>query len=152
MSDKQVYIHYGDYCFRTPQPIKNIGYFTKPQGGLWASRKNGELTWKDWCEAKKFRLDSLNESFEFTLKDNARILTLNDEEQLTDLPVSFLENYANDFSHIYLDFEKLKEQYDAIEVINISNLYWRLYGWDCNSILIMNPDVVEVVSYEKGDM
>ncbi|MFR3519297.1 MAG: hypothetical protein ACLTT4_12785 [Coprobacillus cateniformis] len=43
-----------------------------------------------------------------------------------------------------LDFEELKRQYDAIEV-NISNdygLYWKLYGWDCDSILVMNSDVV----------
>ena len=152
MPDKQVYIHYGDYYFRTPQPIKNLEYFTKPRGGLWASRKNGELTWRDWCEAEEFRLDSLNESFEFTLKDDARILTLNDEEQLTDLPVLFRERYASDYSSIYLDFEKLKEQYDAIEVTNISNLYWKLYGWDCNSILIMNPDIVEVMEHEEGDI
>ena len=43
-----------------------------------------------------------------------------------------------------LDFEKLSKDYDAIEVIDIGKFYWALYGWDCNSILIMNPDIVEV--------
>ena len=46
---------------------------------------------------------------------------------------------------VFIDFEKLAEQgWDAVEV-KISNdmrLYWALYGWDCDSILIMNPDVV----------
>ena len=36
------------------------------------------------------------------------------------------------------------DNYDAIEVIDIGKFYWALYGWDCNSILIMNPDIVEV--------
>lgn len=45
----------------------------------------------------------------------------------------------------YLDFEKLLSQsIDGIEV-NISsdrNLYMTLYGWDCDSILIMNPNII----------
>jgi hypothetical protein len=52
-----------------------------------------------------------------------------------------------------LDFEKLLERgIDAIELHlseeDVSNLtvveglYWSLYGWDCDSILIMNPDVI----------
>ena len=44
----------------------------------------------------------------------------------------------------FLDFEKLSKSYDVIEV-NISadrDLYWELYGWDCDSILVMNPSVI----------
>ena len=53
-----------------------------------------------------------------------------------------------------LDFELLTYEYDAIELhLSEDNsrgdfmecLYWVLYGWDCDSILIMNPDVVEVL-------
>ena len=41
-------------------------------------------------------------------------------------------------------FEKLAEIYDAVEVSISSDfdLYYKLYGWDCDSIVIMNPDVV----------
>ena len=42
------------------------------------------------------------------------------------------------------DCLKLAEIYDAVEV-SISNdfdLYYQLYGWDCESIVIMNPDIV----------
>ena len=45
---------------------------------------------------------------------------------------------------LILDFEKIAKEFGAIEV-NISSdekLYWKLYGWDCDSILIMNPNVV----------
>jgi len=51
------------------------------------------------------------------------------------------------FETVYLDFNKLKEEYDAIEVFisSDSRLYRALYGWDCDSILIMNKDVIEYV-------
>ena len=46
-----------------------------------------------------------------------------------------------------LDFEKLSKEYDAIEVFisKDEQLYWDLYGWDCDSILIMNSDIIEEV-------
>ena len=148
MLNKPVYIHYGDDTFRIPNPIVNIQSFTKPRGGFWASRKDGDMTWKDFCEDESFRLGDLNVSFEFTLKDDARILTLSNPEQLLNLP-----KFNDSFSyHLYLNFEKLAKQYDAIELTNIGAFYWLLYGWDCNSILIMNPNVVEVINYEKGDI
>ena len=59
-----------------------------------------------------------------------------------------LPKYKSEFympTWIVLDFEKLSHKYDAIEV-NISSddeLYYKLYGWDCDSILVMNPDVVQ---------
>ena len=50
-----------------------------------------------------------------------------------------------------MDFEQLKENYDAIEVdISADNtLYWELYGWDVDSILVLNPNVVEVVEIDR---
>ena len=153
MIKKPVYIHYGDGQFRTPNPIRNINYFTKPHGGLWASRKDDELGWKDWCEREEFRLDSFDQSFEFTLRDSARVLTLDNLDQLDNLPTindeQFPYNKGNTFSSCYLDFEKIKQEYDAIELVDIWKFYWALYGWDCNSILIMNPDIVEVI--REGD-
>ncbi len=146
---KQVYIHYGSNSFHVPNPITNIWNFTKPSGGLWASRKDGENTWKDFCESEEFMLDSFSKSFEFVLKDNAKVLELNNLKQLANLPV--ISN--NNTGTVYLDFEELARIYDAIEVTNISAFYYPLYGWDCNSILVTNPDIVEVVKgkEEKND-
>lgn len=153
-SEKPVYIHYGHDKFRVPDPIKNIRFFTKPKGGLWASRKDDEDGWKNWCEREEFHLDLLDRSFEFTLKDSANVLVLNDREQLDYLPGLNYDGYFyNKYewtSECYLDFEKLSKEYDAIELANINYFYWALYGWDCNSILIMNPDIVEVIEQEGG--
>ena len=47
-----------------------------------------------------------------------------------------------------VDFEQLiANGIDAIE-FNISNdwdLYMALYGWDCDSTLILNPDVITII-------
>ena len=41
-----------------------------------------------------------------------------------------------------LNFERLlADGVDAVEV-EIDKLYYALYGWDCDSILIMNPDII----------
>ena len=150
MPAKPVYIHYGSDVYNTPDAIQNRELFTKPRGGLWASRRDDDCnTWKTWCECEKFRLDKLNYSFEFTLKDSAKVLELNDVEQLNDLPKLKPWNKNDQYDDCLLDFEKLATEYDAIELRNICDFYWPLYGWDCNSILIMNPDIVEV-SYGKS--
>lgn len=52
---------------------------------------------------------------------------------------------GNEFDWVRLDFEKLSETYDAIEV-NISSdymLHHKLFTWDCDSILIMNPKIIQ---------
>lgn len=141
---KTTYIHYGSDWFRTPNPIRNRKYFTKPSGGLWASRKDGDQTWKSWCECEEFGLDNLNYSFTFTLKDGARVLELSYEDQLENLPKLEPYDKFDHYSECRLDFEKLAEEYDAIEVTDISQLYWPLYGWDCNSIIVMNPKIIDI--------
>lgn len=146
MENKIRYIHYGDYVYRTPNPITNKAHWVKPHGGLWASRKDGDFTWKDWCEREEFRTDTFHEFFEFTLKDGARVLTLSKIEQLNDLPKFKGYDPENQYSTCCLDFESLAKEYDAIELTDIHAFYFALYGWDCNCILIMNPDIVEVVN------
>lgn len=151
MTSDTVYIHYGDDQFRTMNPIANRSYFTKPRGGLWASRENDPeqeergLTWRRWCEKEEFRLDQFDRYFLFKLKEGAKVLELDSVEQLENLPKLAPYNKNDEWSECRLDFEKLAKEYDAIEVSKIWRLYWALYGWDCDSILIMNPDIVDIL-------
>ena len=153
MEEKPVYIHYGDDEYRTPNPIKNEICWVKPKGGLWASRKDDEFGWINWCRKEEFRLDSFDRFFEFTLKNGAKVLVLEDPDQLDFLPTTNSPdrpyNKYDRYSTCDLDFEKLEKKYDAIELKNSWKFHWPLYGWDCNCILIMNPDIVEV-SYGKS--
>lgn len=149
MSERKKYIHWGSASFRYSDcmKIKNQrGCLTKPRGGLWASPVDAEYGWHDWCSDENFRSYDEDNCFKFTLRKDARVLMIDGKDVLTDLP-----KYKDpDFSHnvwVSLDFEELVRQgYDAVEV-SISDdprLYMLLYGWDCDSILVMNPDVVEV--------
>ena len=88
-------------------------------------------------------LRSVDNSFTFTLKDGAKVLEINSVKELKEVPKIKDDDGV---TYTMIDFEKLSESYDAIEV-NISsdhNLYFSLYGWDCDSILIMNPDIIQV--------
>lgn len=142
------YIHYGtaEYSKDKFTEIKNERLFTKPIGGLWASRVDSEYGWKNWTEDEHFRTEVYREDnyFKFKLKDEAKVLVIDNAKQILDLPKQ--KNEFN-FSFVCLDFEKLAKEYDAIEVLisQDGKLYWDLYGWDCDSILVMNKEMVEVI-------
>ena len=50
-------------------------------------------------------------------------------------------------SDIYLDFVRLRDEFgvDAVEIEDINAMYWSMYGWDCDSIVVLNPDIIEEV-------
>ena len=127
------------------KPIENETRFTKPHGGFWACRKDDPDGWFSWDPEWVGENFEKENPFYFTLSEDARILTLSSTKDLRGLPktIDFAPRCYID--SCYLDFEKLSEMYDAIEVTNINELYYLLYGWDCNSILIMNPRVIQPV-------
>lgn len=140
------YIHYGHTKFDKSvfNKIKNVDCSTKPKGGLWASDVESEHGWKEWCNENEFRDCDKENSFSFTLSDDAKILYIESVNDLESLPKG-KDKFGLNFSSWYLlDFEKLAETYDAVEVSISSDfdLYYKLYGWDCDSIVIMNPDIV----------
>lgn len=138
------FIHYGNCKFDINKfkPIRNRPKFTKPDGGFWASRVDSDTNWKNYCEANEFYDWIDSESFVFSLKEDAKVLTINNSKQLESLPQLNKNQYRRVF--IELDFEQLAKEYDAIEVLisEDNKLYFELYGWDSDSILIMNPDII----------
>lgn len=148
--EKRVYVHYGNSEFR-PELLygpHNQRYRNKPAHALWASPKDAKLSWKEWCENEDFNTDRLIEYFEFTLKDSAKIFVVDSVEKERTLPIQDdgfdgLDNFFRNY-----DFDKIKaDGYDAVECC-LSDC-WRLYDemctWDCDSIAILNPDVVEPI-------
>jgi len=146
------YIHYGSTNFNKQlfTPIKNHEFLSKPKGGLWGSPIEANFGWKEWCEAENFRACNIENSFKFILKADANILVINSVSDLDPLP-KIKPNFPVNW--ICLDFEKLIEmRTDAVQ-LNLSNdtsnswsetLYFKLYGWDCDSIIIMNPDIIQI--------
>lgn len=143
--NNDIYIHYGHQYFDSNlfKPIKNYG-FVKPEGGLWASNINAKYGWKNWCKDNNFRECNVENSFKFKLRNGSKILKIDDAKLLKQLPTV---NIPYKFSWTNLDFEEIKKQYDAIEVLisNDNRLYWDLYGWDCDSLLVLNKDCIEIL-------
>lgn len=148
------YIHYGASEFDPGKfkPIKNKPLVAKPQGGLWGSRINSPLGWDVWCKREEFHIEKLEKSFEFTLAENANVLFLDSSVCLEGLPTVEHELMPTFSAWVCLDFEKLLESgVDAIEITisgdksrggYLESLYQKLYTWDCDSILVLNKDVV----------
>jgi hypothetical protein len=120
-------------------PIVNLGSgFTKPRGGFWASRTDAEFGWKQWCEAENEPWTP-GVPFIFTLTNDAKVLSIRSKDDLEKI-----EKYrdTDKFALPAIDFEAMAKDYDAMEVDG-SALCWEFYGWDCDSIVIFNADVIE---------
>lgn len=157
---KRFYVHYGADRFDSTKfgTIKNCTYpWVKPvhETGMWASPAKSKWGWKDWCIAEGFHPENLKESFSFTLKSGAKVFHVRNLDDLVKLPERPGDSLPTALSRYCIDFEALAKKYDAIEV-HLSedpsgargDLYYALYGWDCDSILILNPNVVEEVRHE----
>lgn len=144
---ENVYIHYGHKNFDISRfsPIRNEEYRNKPHGGLWASRIDAKYGWKEWNEDEQFRECEEENSFKFTLSTNANVLEIHSHKDLSKVPQVKKSIFNGSFLP---DFEKLlSDGFDTMELFlsEDDELYWDLYGWDCDSILVMNPDVVEEI-------
>lgn len=149
---ENIYIHYGNTRFDKNlfKPIKN-DFFIKPNGGLWASPIDAKYGWKDWNEDSNYIKCREDNCFRFRLKDNARVCVINKLEDLALLPLNkmmAIYDFMGEREYKFLDFEQIVTLgYDAI-LENLSNdnrLYWALYGWDCDSLLVFNKDIVEEI-------
>jgi len=75
------------------------------------------------------------------VSDTANILYLKTENDLRNLPLQGDSIPA--YQWYYPDFERLlADGVDAVEVVDIDQLYYPLYGWDCDSIVVMNPEII----------
>jgi len=145
------YIHYGctEFDKRLFNPVRNER-FVKPYGGFWASPVGSEQDWKSWCIDTN-NMSWLNGgSFKFTLTDSAKVYHIYSVMDLYALPN---DPRAIVKSSYCIDFEAcIRSGIDAIQLhlsdeedkpeLFMDGLYWRLYGWDVDSILIFNPDII----------
>jgi len=110
----------------------------KPPYGLWASAVDSEFGWREWCEGEGFKIESFNKSFEFELAENANILRVEHYSDIKDyasiVQVSIIPLYK-------IDYKRMMKDYDGLELINFG-LNEVFYGWECESIIIWNPDVI----------
>lgn len=142
---KRKYIHYGG-AFDEDKfvPIKNISSFNKPHGGFWASPVDTQWGWFDWCKSERFCEETLINPFVFELKDGANVLEIKHSSDVPKLPIQNQDEVARIVKPI--DYEALLGQgIDAIEFSmaqDYDGLYFAMYGWDCDSLLVLNPDII----------
>lgn len=154
-----IFIHYGDDHFDRDKfnyvknaSIEEIGWKPAFCTCLWASPIDDPDGWHDWCEANRFRLDRLSKSFKFKLKKGSRVLEVITLDDLTNFLHTFCDQ--DELKHPIVDFESIAQFYDALFVKIYTDdcedfqqqAYWQLYGWDVDSLLIFNPDIVEEIN------
>lgn len=142
-----LYIHWGSDKFDRNKftSVKNISYLNKPMGGLWASPVTADYGWSSWNNDNEFEQYNDDEYFVFRLTDNAKILNITNNEEVQEV----LDKYAREETEImsimekkFVDYEKLVRDYDAVNFVENSDTHWPFYGWDCDTLLVMNADVI----------
>lgn len=137
------YIHFGATKLREIDKISDC-IIGKPRGGLWASRVNADYGWKDWCYDNEFADCNVDNSFKFTLQDNAKILEVH---KYDDVKKYIIENELFSLFPTF-DFVKIFQEYDGMELFLSDDFSLRFngfYAWDCDSIVIWNKDIINVI-------
>lgn len=143
-------INYGRTGFNPGKfvEIRNCEYSSKPFGGFWASPVNSSYGWADWCRDNEFG----NLKCHFTFKLTGKVYTIRREEDVELLPFIRNELCGRGVDFGYLSFEAIKRAgVDAIHLTVEGERETRfpdkgrnsLYGWDCESVLILNEEVVK---------
>jgi hypothetical protein len=135
-------IHYGACAWDRSKfnPIVDQ-HWIKPSGGLWTSPKDAEFGWKHWCLGDDYNTESLSSSFSIVFEGNVLVIDCEEDldklvwVQLTAIPsISFETLQRSGVDAIYLTWKgQCATRWSSPR---------DLYGWDCESVLIMNPDTL----------
>lgn len=128
----------------------------KPLGGLWGSPTDSDFGWKDFCKREEFGTEKLETYTLWKVKDNADIYVINSAEDLTSLldVYGYLEDPR--YRKYLVDYNKMSRDYDGIfltdkgnwechSYIEYKNGFTDLNAWDCESIVVWNPNVIEII-------
>lgn len=160
--DKQKYIMIGTKTitkelFRDVlRPLNN--YYFLPTGGFWSAPYN-EYTISPWLDYLRdnrstYPEKDINSASIFTLKDNAKILTIDNYETLKKIIEKYpsyhhlLNYYTNQADkELSINYELLSKDYDGI-FVNYNNFEYKrdtiiFNEWDVNTLLLFNLDAID---------
>ena len=132
----------------------------KPKGGLWSSPYNKDTIsgWYQFCKDENFIKGDNSVGVIFSLKEEARIYTIDTKEDLDNLankyPIVVKENLRYNFMST-IDYTKVSKDYDAIYLTDKGQWATRfsrpntLYGWDCETLLVLNFNAIDLDSIDK---
>jgi len=140
-------VHFKSNAFDAAKfnPIRNpLGnYWIKPKGGLWTCPAQSKHSWKDFCKVEGFNTHTLGKSFQLKFHSTARIAVVDNYHDLQCLPM--MKRLINGEVERVVDWETLSHYADALwltergEQLTRLSVPYNLYGWDCETVLIMNP-------------
>lgn len=156
IKDENTYVHYGakSYARENFETIKDRDYSNKPDGGLWACACQAKNSWQSWCIENNFRRTNLGEYFYFNLSPTANILRIKSLEDCKELilrPVGYMHEEYLDSNYEVIEYRACMEsgidaieyKYDvASELEEFEEINKIMWGWDCDSVLILNPDII----------
>jgi hypothetical protein len=135
--------HYGNQHYRRSlfKQICDVPFRNKPKGGLWTSPVDSEYGWKDWGKDNDYG----NLANYFDLNFEGIVFEINSVEDMNNLP------WVESDGCYFVSFEQLVLWgYDAIYLTVKGETDTKfthpksLYGWDCETVLVMNPDAILV--------
>lgn len=134
------YIHYGSNAYdpdKFEEPI-NQPHFNKPDGGLWASPVDTDCGWKQFCESNNFSSGPMDQWFTFELDPAANVYEIQCKADVDRMP-----HKKHDWMIREIDFEDmLLDGWDAVLFHANQETKIALWGWDCDSLLVLNRNVI----------
>ena len=142
--------------------VKNKMGFNKPNFGFWGCQytEGQETAWEQWCSTEMPEWLENKEKFDFTLAENARVLTIDSLEDM--------KAVAKDYTKVFIpgmdlmnciDWETLSTVYDAViwtangvEECRYQEGALSTEYIDIESICIFNPDVVVAIDTTEDTM
>jgi hypothetical protein len=138
------------------KPVANIPYRNKPSGGCWFSpirttrRLDGyePYGWAEWVVDNDFRTIRPEERREFVIE--GKILVIDGDIDPADIPAIIppglhpRDNYGPDFEFLVeLGYDAILLTQEGLRRFHlVSGGGFELYGWDCESVLVLNPQAV----------
>ena len=124
-------------------------HWVKPEsGGLWFSEYTPHekyvSSWQRWCIGEMFHYDDvINDGVTFSISSNARVYVINTAEDFFYLKRKYA--FDHDVYTCRLDWYAISQDYDVVYLTKagIRVNYRNMYGWDLESGVILNFDVIE---------
>lgn len=155
VSPDTYFVHYGSTKFdeKTFTPISSRRHDVKPSYGFWASPLYTRNSWLEWCNRENYANYDINQRMEFSLKPDAKVIQIDSLDDITFLiknyPIPYnryMLPYGSYMEHglpyLGIDYEAMSKDFDGINY-NHTELGNILGPWDCDSVVIFNPDVME---------
>lgn len=160
-------IEYDPMKFRTAKNREGYLSMNKPLYGFWSSPVNSGWGWKNWCRCEDFRTTSFDHWTKFKLKPGAKIIIIDSLHDLEEVLCNFsIIDKAYRWSlKPSIDFEKiLQAGYDGVLLtehgneethhpdqvcVNGLEAYVDLNAWDCESMVLLKNDNLEVLEIER---